>query len=126
ELQLAYARHVVRDRDRTGDGREVEVLAALDIGRVGGAVRRVGPGEVDDLVGEVLSALAGASFGVVDGDVGVLLLEGPDHRFVVRMLERRPCAVQRGRPALGRSTDCTRDRSAQRNLADDQGRGYQP
>src|SRR5439155_26310245 len=49
-----------------------------------------------------------------------------DHLFVERLLEGRTRPDQGGRATLGGSTDCSRDRSAQRNQADDQGRGYQP
>src|SRR5262249_9028380 len=87
ELELLHAAEVVRHRDGAGDRREVEERPALDVGGVRGAVGRVGPGELDDLVGEVLTPLSGAAAGVVDRDVGVLLLQRPDHLFVEWLLE---------------------------------------
>src|SRR5581483_2583083 len=75
--------------------REVQECTARVLGKIRGLRQRVGAGEVDQLALEVGLALAGAATRVVDRHAGVLLGERLDRGLVVRLLERRPRAVER-------------------------------
>ena len=96
QLQLVDAVEVVRDGDRGEDGREVEDLAALELGQVLVLDEAVGAGAVDDLVGQVLAALARAAAAVVDGDARRRLLERGDGLLVEGLREGGAGGVQRG------------------------------
>ena len=96
QLELVDAVEVVGERDGREDGREVEDLAALELGEVLRLDDAVRAGQVDDLVGQVLAALARAAAAVVDGHARRGVLERGDLILVERLRERGARGVERG------------------------------
>jgi hypothetical protein len=87
--------HVEDDRDRREQNREIEHRAALGLGQLGVLERRVGPGEVDDHVRQILTSLPAAAAAVVDLGSLRRLLELIDRGLLERLREGGPAPVER-------------------------------